>query len=202
MIPGGRLLVLQDRQDRSEIRQQVFGGGLGAQIVGGEARGEGDGLDAGGVGGGDAAGGILHDDALRGTEAKTGRAGPVDLGVGLRVPDIRAGDERVEKRFRRADGGEVHQDLAAVGGRADGQAVAFFAQRVQNVQNAVRDDGFLPDQLVIAGIEVFLHFRPVRHAVFLGHAADVARLSAADKVGKIGFLCLDAKLFPSAYASS
>ena len=63
---------------------------------------------------------------------------------------------------------------------------------MQHVQNAVGDIGFLLHVLAVARIEVVLHLRAVRHAVFFCHAADIAVLAAADKLGEVGFLRVNA----------
>ena len=98
----------------------------------------------------------------------------------------------VEQRFVCSNGGQIHEHLDAVCRRADGQPVAPRAQRVQHVQNAIGDIGFLLHVLTVARIEVVLHLRAVRHAVFFCHAADIAVLAAADKLRKVRFLCVDA----------
>ena len=162
------------------------------RIFGREAGGKADGLDPGGVGGADAARRILHHDALGRGKAQAGRARLIDLGVGLRVFDVRAGHQMIKERLLRADGAEVHQHLHAVGRRADRQLVAAAAQGVQNVQHTVRDVGLFFDVLAVARVEIVLHLRAVRHAVFFCHAADIAVLAAADKLGEVGFLRVNA----------
>ena len=147
----------------------------------------------------DAARRILDHDALGRRKAETGRARQIDLGIGLRIFDVGAGHKMVEQGLLRPDGGQVHQHLHAVSRRADRQPVAPRAQRVQHVQNAVRDVGLLPDVLAVAVIQLLLHFRAVRHAVLFRHAADIAVLAAADELGEVGFLRVDAVFLQRAH---
>ena len=140
----------------------------------------------------DAAGRVLNDDAFGRRKAETGRACQINFGVRLGIFDVGAGHKLVEQGFLRADGGQIHEHLDAVCRRADSQPVAPRAQRVQHVQNAIGDIGFLLHVLAVARIEVVLHLRAVRHAVFFCHAADIAVLAAADKLGEVGFLRVNA----------